>query len=320
MLTLTQIINGELVYNETTQNANGGTELMARRMVRDIPQDLLKGKQIVFSRIRDLDPNLKKIFYAHDLANDPEVKQLADSTFRSQFEKIVFVSNWQQHTYNMVLGVPFDQSHVIRNAIELPDKLQERDYTGQIRLIYHTTPHRGLSILYPIFIELSKHFDVHLDVFSSFKAYGWEERDVQYQQLFDKLNELENVTMHGFQPNSVIREYLAKSHIFAYPSIWTETSCLALIEAMVFGNFCVHSNLGALPETSVGCTNQYMFNENINKHAQTFYNHLYLAIKWIQNNPQLAIDASYRIANHTSGYYNWDMVSLDWKKLLSEVQ
>ena len=315
---MTQIINGELVYNETTQNANGGTELMARRMVRDIPQELLAGKQIVHSRVRELDPNLKKILVCHDLAHDPEVRQLADAEYRKQFEKIVFVSNWQQHMYNLVLGVPFSESVVIKNGIEVEPYTPKAE-DGPIRLIYHTTPHRGLELLYIAFEAAAKHFDIHLDVFSSFKAYGWEQRDEPYKPLFETMENHPNITMHGFQPNDVIREHLKKSHLFAYPNIWPETSCLALIEALCFGNFVLHSNLGALPETASGLTTPYMFNEDVNTHVNVFYRNLMEALHWISNNRG---DVNHRlewIAQAAKNQFNWDLIRNDWVRLLKDI-
>ena len=92
--------------------------------------------------------------------------------------------------------------------------------------------------------------NVHLDVFSSFNAYGWAERDEPYQELFDKIEAHPQMTYHGFKPNNIVRNALQKAHIFAYPSIWMETSCIALMEAMSAGLMCVHPNLAALPETA----------------------------------------------------------------------
>ena len=40
------------------------------------------------------------------------------------------------------------------------------------------------------------------------------------------------MTYHGFKPNDVVRKALSEAHIFAYPSIWVETSCISAIEAM----------------------------------------------------------------------------------------
>lgn len=315
---MTEIVDGQLIYNEATKNANGGTELMARRMVRDIPQDLLKGKQIIHSRVRELRPDLKKILVCHDLANDPEVKQLADPEYRNQFEKIVFVSNWQQHMYNLVLGVPFSQSYVISNGIEL-ETFTPKPIDGPIRLIYHTTPHRGLELLVPAFEAASKHFDIHLNVFSSFKAYGWEERDEPYKPLFEKLEHMDNVVVHGFRSNEVVREYLKQSHMFVYPSIWSETSCLSLIEALCFGNFAIHSNLGALAETSLGISAMYMYNEDPNVHVNVFYRELMSALAWISENREDVNRRLEFIANIAGNQYNWNIIQNKWKNLLGSM-
>lgn len=315
---MTEIVNGELVYNELTKNANGGTELMARLLVDVVDPELLKGKQIVFSRVRELQPDLKKILYLHDLPNDPESNKIAESEFRNQFEKLVFVSHWQQNMYNLVAGVPFGKSFVIPNSIRAI-KHEDKDFSGKLKLIYHTTPHRGLELLVPAFIELKKHFDVELDVFSSFNAYGWGERDEPYKQLFDLIDETDGINNHGFQPNEVVREYLKKAHIFAYPSIWTETSCIALIEAMAAGLFCVHSNLGALPETSRGLTTIYMFNENKNAHVNSFYTTLYNSVATLDRNRDNLNYFSRNMSNIAQSNYSVNNFKTDWERLLREV-
>ena len=272
--------------DEVSANAMGGTELQKAGLEWRLNPDLLDKFQITASRIRDLDPDLKQVLWCHDLAEDPEVDNLSDSEFRKQFDKIVFVSNWQQQRYNLLRGVSYDESTVIRNSIEPFQninselRLQEAQ-EGQIRLIYHTTPHRGLNILLTVFQELCKHHDnLHLDVYSSFGLYGdnWKHRDDDYKRVFEGLDAHPNITNHGAVSNAVVREALLKAHIFAYPSIWQETSCLSLIEAMSAGLFCVHPNYAALPETASNVTVQYDWNENQSLHAGMFYNALELAI------------------------------------------
>ena len=44
-------------------------------------------------------------------------------------------------------------------------------------------------------------------------------------------------------------ENLNNYHIFAYPNIWEETSCISAIEAMSAGLYCIMTNYGALFET-----------------------------------------------------------------------
>lgn len=316
---MTQIVNGQLTYNELTSNSNGGTEIIARKMIRDIPQDLLQGFQIIHSRIREIEPDLKKILVIHDLAGDPEFSNLTDPEYRKQFEKLVFVSNWQQHTFNMVHGIPFNESYVIRNGIDI-QPYQPKSTEGPIRLIYHTTPHRGLAILASVMPILSKHHDIHLDVFSSFEIYGWGQRNQQYQQVFEALESMPNVTNHGFQPNDVVRSYLNQSHIFAFPSIWQETSCLSVIEALTHGNFVVTSNLGSLAETCIGLADMYMYSEDIQQHANVFANRMHQMLSRIENNRELANEHSQAISTISSNSYDWNVVKNNWINFLDSIK
>ena len=92
----------------------------------------------------------------------------------------------------MVLGIPYFKSIVLNNAIDPIEPLEKPD--DKIRLIYHPTPHRGLELLVPVFEALcNEHNDIELDVYSSFKIYGWEQRDDQYKQLFDRCKELQRL-------------------------------------------------------------------------------------------------------------------------------
>ena len=164
----------------------------------------------------------------------------------------------------MALGVPYSESVVIKNAID-PIEHHEKP-KDKINLIYHTTPHRGLDILYAVYEQLAKNRDdIHLDVYSSFNVYGWPQRDVEFKPLFDKLEAHPNITYHGAVPNSEVREALKKAHIFAYPCTWVETSCISAIEAMSAGCAVVCPNLGALPETTSNFGIMYPFDEDINE-------------------------------------------------------
>ena len=75
------------------------------------------------------------------------------------------------------------------------------------------------------------------------------------------------MTHHGVVSNDEVLEALDKSHIFLYPNVWKETSCIALIEAVKSQVICIHPNYGALPETASNATIMYDWNEDINAHA-----------------------------------------------------
>ena len=304
--------------NDGTWNkAQGGTELMNKALYERVDNDLLDQFNIIKSRVREVSEDKQNILWLHDLWADPEAQHLKDPESRARFARLVFVSNWQLGTYNMGLGVPYHESIVIKNAIDpisfsLTDKPKD-----QIRLIYHTTPHRGLQILVPVMQELAKiHGDkIHLDIYSSFEAYGWKERDEPYLDLFEIAKNHPQMTYHGFQPNHVIREALKQSHIYAYPSIWQETSAISVIEAMSACCEVVCPNLAALPETTAGFATMYQYSEDMNFHANVFANHLHQAI--LNHREETNQKKLLFAKNYIDNFYNWDVRAAEWTGLLT---
>lgn len=303
--------------NELSKNARGGTELMLERLHSSISPDLMKEFQIIPSRVRDLQEDKIRILWLHDLPGDPESEHLKNRGWE-KFHKLVFVSNWQMQAYVQYYNIPWSHCIVLQNAINPIDfKLNEKS-RDKIRLIYHTTPHRGLNVLVPVFKKLCEtHDNLELDIYSSFKIYGWESRDEQYKQLFDECKDTPNINYHGFVSNDEIRSALIKSHIFAYPSTWVETSCLALIEAMSAGNICVHPNLGALYETAANWTHMYQWNENVSQHANMFYSILDSAIKELNSLP----DEQYHNKimtqkSYADIFYQWNIRKMQWEALM----
>ena len=155
-----------------------------------------------------------------------------------------------------------------------------------IRFVYHTTPHRGLELLVPIFASLAKEFDnIHLDVYSGFEIYGWKNRDEAYKPLYEQIKQHPNMTYHGVKSNDEVLAALKKSHIFLYPNIWKETSCIALLEAIKSQMICIHPNYGALPETGANATIMYDWNEDMNHHANYAFSVAKQILTAMKNDP-----------------------------------
>lgn len=301
-------------WNEISSKSNGGTELLCRRFESSFEKDLLDNFQIIPTRVRELNADKIRILWIHDTVNDPECYNALSNNKWENFHLIVFVSHSQMQQFIVTYGIPWSKCCVIHNSIE-PIEEHEKP-TDKINLIYHTTPHRGLQILVPVFKKLyEEHSNIHLDVFSSFKIYGWEERDEPYKQLFEECKNHPGITYHGSVSNDQAREALKKSHIFAYPSIWPETSCLALIEAMSAKNICVHSNLGALYETANNLTHMYHFHEDINVHASIFYNILNDIIK----NYNSLKDGATSGKMFADSFYNWNIKKIQWENILNNL-
>ena len=298
----------------TYEEANGGTEMMRSQLYSRVDPDLLDKFQIICSRVRWVDPKKPTILWCHDTWDDPESQHLKEEERRARFEKFVFVSNYQLSTYNLALQVPYAQSFVMQNAIE-PIELKDKD-KDQIKLIYHTTPHRGLNVATAAIMELAKNYGdkIHFDVFSSFEAYGWKDRDKEFEDLFNNIREHPQMTYHGYQPNEKVREALQEAHIFAYPSIWPETSCIAAIEAMSAGCQVVCPNFAALPETTANFATMYQWSEDIQFHANVFANMLNAAIQnhYDENTQRKLLYQK----NYTDNFYNWDLRANQWTGFL----
>jgi len=306
--------SGSVTNDGTAKNSRGGTELMRERLFNSMPEELLDKVQIISSRVREVDPNKPSILWLHDCWDDPEAQHLADPASRERFEALVFVSNYQQQTYNMGLGVPYDCGLVIKNGIvPIPEHTKP---DGPINLIYHTTPHRGLEILVPVYEQLYANYgdDIHLDVYSSFSIYGRDQNDIPYKSLFEQCMNHPGITYHGAVSNEEVRGALQKAHIYAYPCIWLETSCLSAIEAMSAGCDVVYPSIGALPETLGGMGVPYAWSEELSVHANRFAMWLDAAIREHRSeNTSARLEFQKVYANAA---YDWETVAEKWKMFL----
>jgi len=298
--------------------ARGGTELMAGR-INTLPADLLSHFNIIHSRHTGLDETKKNILVCHDLALDPMYEYFKEGGWK-QFDKIVFVSYWQKQQFQDYLGVPPSASVVLKNAIEPIEAHEKPD--DKVRLIYYSTPHRGLDLVYAAFNALTKEFDnIELNVYSSFDLYAWPERDKPYKELFDRLRKHPKINYYKSVSNDEIRKQLTRNHILAYPSTWQETSCLVLMEAMSAGLTCVHSSLAALPETAMNLTMMYDYHEDPQEHAQRFYQVLRSAVIMHSNKNILGqykpnLNTQMAMAN---AVYNWKTRSREWQLVLKNM-
>ena len=308
-----EILSGQIVRNETTAKAMGGTELMAYRLASLTPS-ILEPFQIIFSRARELSKTKLRVLYLHDLVGDPESDKILKNEGWRKFHKLVFVSNWQMQQYINAYGIPWAKCLVMQNAIE-PFEPHEKP-TDRIRLAYWSTPHRGLNILLPVFDALAKeHDDIELMVCSSFGLYGWEQRDAEFTELLEFARNHERIIYKPTLENAELRKELESCHILAYPSTWPETSCLVLMEAMSAGMLCVHSNYAALPETAANWTTMYQFNEDQNEHAGQLYFHLDHAIKTLRDEAtqtRLKVQKTY-----ADVFYNWEIRRNQWEAFLT---
>ena len=312
----------ENVAPEETPKAMGGTELVQKWLFSRLDPDLKNYFQWIASRKRELEDK-PRLFWVHDLAQDPEVQFLKeDPNAMLQFEKIIFVSHWQQYQYGVYLGVPYDHGVTIQHAIEpIPEHKKPED---KISCIYFSTPHRGLEVLLEAWELMKKQHTseavkaAELNIFSSFKIYDRPHMDEQYRHVYKKAEEMDQVNYSDTVSNDTIREELTKNHIMAYPSTYMETACITAIESMSAKCMVVCPNLAALPETCANFAWMYGYEPDPGRHVTVHAHILARAIDsyWKDETQSLLTLQK----NYFDMFYNWDIRKNQWIAFLESLK
>lgn len=311
---------GGFVWSERGKKSNGGTELVMREVEKRIEPDLMSNFQIFASRIdgESLDERRVRLLWVHDVPGDPDLDNAIKNDGWRRFHKLIFVSNHQMQNAIRIYGLPWDRCLVLRNAIT-PIPAHTKPQDGPVRLMYHSTPQRGLDILGAVFEHLQKKHDIELEIFSSFGLYGWD-GDKPFQPLFEKLDQTQNIKRHGAVPNEQIREALTRTHIWVLPGTWEETSCLCLMEAMSAGCLCVHSNYGALYETAGPLTMMYQYQQDRNQHAGVLATVLEQAIISMKDRRAEMAERLMSQSLFAQAFYSWGGREVEWRAFLQSMK
>ena len=300
--------------------SKGGSESQLRLLFKFVPDEYFKNINLILNNTDEslIDNKKINILWVHHYINQKEVRNLKNQNYLDKIDYFVFNSNWnfKQHQYKF--KIPSNKSAVIRNAIEEITSVEKSK--DKINLIYHTTPWRGLNVLISAFKKLDVK-DVELHICSSTIIYGkkfhsnFEEK---FKEIFDECKKLKNTKYYGFVEHSSLVELLKKMHIFSYPSIWPETSCIAAIEAMAAGCETVTTNLGALYETCSPFGTFVNFDRNLDNLEKKYKKVLINSIEnyWSSEN-QNKLKLQRETINNT---YTWDQRAIEWKKFFEEIK
>ncbi|HEY9841531.1 MAG TPA: glycosyltransferase family 4 protein [Candidatus Obscuribacterales bacterium] len=199
----------------------------------------------------------RRILWLHHSPSVVEVEALPRQL--GAVERIVYVSAWQQAAFQKAIGsIP---GTVVANGCSpwfapLPDEPAAFAAlkAGPPTLAYTSNPSRGLHVLIRLFPHLRRLFPhLRLQVFSSLRAYqARPEEEAAYLPLYAACRQLPGVEYFGSIAQPELAKALARAQIWAYPTIYEETFCIAALEAMAAGCLLVATERGALAETTAG--------------------------------------------------------------------
>lgn len=221
------------------------------------PEQLGQGPQqppeVVITQVAELFlnfPTAKKVWWTHHFSDQPVIQANAGYG-RALADKVVTLS--QCHAKDFRDNLRMD-SVTIGHGI-WPEEIAQFWGGGRkdsYRLIYASTPFRGLARIPELFREIKTHEPrATIAICSSMGTYGEPGKDAEYQAIFDELATIEGVELLGALNQQALYEQYARASVFFYPCTWPETYCMALDEAIAHGCVPVTTNLGALPERNM---------------------------------------------------------------------
>jgi glycosyltransferase involved in cell wall biosynthesis len=297
----------------------GGTDLLHENLVHKLGKNDLQGINLIthYPTQELLKSDQINIHWNHQSYDQDGNQVYKNKELLNKIQYFVYVSNWQYEKYRYLFNIPEDRSLVIKNAIQT---IELKEKPNKIRLIYTSTPWRGLEVLLDAFTLLGRD-DVELDVYSSTIIYGpqfHEQNEKHFKALFQRAESMKNVNYHGYVSNEEIRDALSRSHVFAYPCTWEETSCLSAIEAGMAGLNLVTTNLGALYETINSWGRLVGYDSNKVNLTRKFAFALNRAIDeyWTKETQERLREQHFYYKN----FYSWDSRISEWRNFLSQIK
>ena len=308
------------ILKKINNESLGGSENQLRLLLKHLPDESFKDINLILNNTNHdlIEKNKINVLWMQHFVNQEEAKNLGSKDYVNKLDYIVFNSNWNFEKFQYQFKIPESKSLVIKNAIEKIDFHEKPK--DKINLVYHTTPWRGLIHLLKVFKRLNLQ-NTELNICSSTIIYGKKFDSIlgkKYENIFEECKNTKNVNYLGFVENNKIIELLKNMHIYSFPSIWPETSCISAIEAMAAGCEIVTSNLGALYETCTPFATFVGFDSNFDNFEKKYQKALENSVKnfWSKEN-QKKIRFQQEVINLT---YSWTVRSKEWISFLEEAR
>ena len=308
------------ILKNVNNESLGGSENQLRLLLKHLPDESFKDINLILNNTNHdlIEKNKINVLWVQHFVNQEEAKNLGSKDYVNKLDYIVFNSNWNFEKFQYQFKIPESKSLVIKNAIEKIDFHEKPK--DKINLVYHTTPWRGLIHLLKVFKRLNLQ-NTELNICSSTIIYGKKFDSIlgkKYENIFEECKNTKNVNYLGFVENNKIIELLKNMHIYSFPSIWPETSCISAIEAMAAGCEIVTSNLGALYETCTPFATFVGFDSNFDNFEKKYQKALENSVKnfWSKEN-QKKIRFQQEVINLT---YSWNVRSKEWISFLEEAR
>lgn len=207
-------------------------------------------------RLRECGVTTTLISWQHQSTKSSNVADVTAPGEREAWDRVVFVSDQQRQDYLARFGV---DGAVRLNAPSPPftagtERAPYFFETGAgPSFAYSSAPGRGMDFLLMAFPTIRAAIpDATLRIYSDQALYQVPPERDDYTVYYEVAKALPGVEHVGSLPQAKLAEALRQTDYWAYPTVFIETSCIAMMEAGAAGCGLITASVGALSETAAG--------------------------------------------------------------------
>lgn len=257
----------------------------------------------------------KTILWLHDMPNVPDftperLKQITKIAVLSEFHR----QQVQMYENDKFVPIPDAKFFLTRNGIP---NLGITTWKGDPhRVCYVSSPDRGLMHLLKNWQVVKDAVpDAELHVYYGFDTYDYIHRNNPAKIAFKKkimtLMQQDGITYHGRVGHQELAVEMNKCGVWAYPTDFTEISCISAMKAQALGAVPVVTNFAALKETvRNGIKVDVDIQEKEGK--KVYFETLIDILKHPKKQAEL------RDMAWAQSYYAWENVAKQWDGLLRD--
>jgi glycosyltransferase involved in cell wall biosynthesis len=261
--------------------------------------------------LRGAAPRALQVAWLHLLPPQPDMLALPGAT--PFIDCAVLVSNFQRDTLRFA-----GPSQVIGNGIAPPFEnmfasVGELRAAKQNRAVYASVPDRGLEALAAAF--LLAQVETRLDVYSGMNLY--QRSDAALAPLYAAIDAIPRARRHPAISQRNLAAAMRGAAFLAYPNILPETWCIVAQEAIAAGMKVVATELGALPESTMGFADLLPLPDlNAADLAPRFAAHLERNVSDFLARPDAWAEERFAQACEINRRCNWQARAREWEAFL----
>lgn len=306
--------NDVSVYNLCGENCGeyDGVKYIDYRKYNNDPADVLilwRGGKVYLDIIKNSKAK-KKYIWLHDTTEEAEILPVVYLV-----DKIMVLSLYHRSLYPHIEN---EKMFITRNGVDI-SQFDQKVKRNPKKIIYMSSYDRGLKELLEMWasVKLAEP-EAELHIF-----YGWQtiskilDKKVfrVFKDYIENFFNQEGVYHHGRVGHLELAKEILSSGVWAYPTHWSEISCISSMKAQVGGAIPVVVPTAAVAETTRwGLTTNWSYDHFPNRELPegVFDDYIDLLIKAL--NPKYQEKYRKEMMEDARKRYDWREVAKDWQK------